>query len=76
MRVGRRKGMKRKGNPLWVSCEMEERCMVDLDKVVVDVACARCFCVMSCSNEKGMYEWKNWNRENVEMIRRPPSFFV
>ena len=32
--------MKRKGNPLWVSCEMEERCMVDLGEVAVDVACA------------------------------------
>ena len=58
MRVGRRKGMKRKGNPLWVSHEKEERCMVDLGEVVVDVSCVRnLFCVLSCSNEKGMCEW-------------------
>ena len=37
----RRKGKKGKESPLWVSYEKEERCMVDLDKVVVDVACAR-----------------------------------
>ena len=30
-----------KGNPSWVSCEREERCMADLAEVVVDVACAR-----------------------------------
>ena len=33
--------MKRKGNPVWVSYEREEGCMVDLGEVVVDVACAR-----------------------------------
>ena len=33
--------MKRKGNPLWVSCEMEEKCMIDLGEVVVDVSCVR-----------------------------------
>ena len=40
MRVGRRKGMKRKGNPLGVRYEREERCMIDLGEVVADVACA------------------------------------
>ena len=33
--------MKRKGSPLWVSCEKEERCMVDLGEVVVGVSCVR-----------------------------------
>ena len=37
----RRKGTKRKGSPLCVSYEKEERCIVDLAEVVVDVACAR-----------------------------------
>ena len=32
---------KGKVKPLWVNCEKEERCMVDLGEVVVDVACAR-----------------------------------
>ena len=32
-------GEEGKVSPLWVSYEKEERCMVDLGKVVVDVAC-------------------------------------
>ena len=76
MRVGRRKGIKRKGNPLWVRYEREERCMVDLGEVVVDVACARnLFLCLSCSNEKDV-RGNTDASENVEIFRHRPSFFV
>ena len=39
-RMEKKKG---KGSPLWVDCEREERCIVGLASVVVNVACVVSF---------------------------------